>query len=281
MKKWTIFLLCLFLAGCARTYDGPTEQKRVLLCSEAAYVYGDSREVYSRTEYSYDALGNLASYHREQYDHVDAGYYEYDALGREVRRTIVEYKWFLPILDHRTVTAYDPQGNVLTEDIYSLWKHTRHEYTYNEHGDNTGVHTTGESSTIHPKERVYDGSGNISRVIWPSGGENRYFYDSEGRNIRREDWAGGGLRSSTEIRYDAEGRVVQEITGGDVTRWEYDDEAGIVSCIYPTGMMVCYHYDEFGKCVLTQTFSEDSLLIDEYRSIYGYIQVPAGKGAVS
>ena len=60
MKKLISLLLCLLLlAGCAETYDGPTESKAVLSKILTTYydpTGGDSQ--YSRTDYAYDIYGN-------------------------------------------------------------------------------------------------------------------------------------------------------------------------------------------------------------------------------
>lgn len=279
MKKLLSILLCLLLlAGCAETYDGPTELKRVLDSTEEVHI-GQDGEVYYEVweDYSYDIYGNLAQtvskVNGEPSLRTVYRYYEDGSM-----KSMTQYDlsgWFPRLILHGSYT-YDDQGRQTGLVQWSGLKRTEQTTVYddenrtvttifegattvvqlNEEGKSLRSETTHDDGTIELIEHEYRGNTHINRYYRNGELEKVYenTYDDQGREL-----------SWTEI-VDGERELIWRIEYGDGYEKKYYEA---MERVITTG----YNEDGTVKAVV-ETDENDQLT---RRVIYRYtdIQVPA------
>ncbi|WP_423230880.1 polymorphic toxin-type HINT domain-containing protein [Acetivibrio saccincola] len=222
----------------------------------------------NRTEYEYDAFGNLilvryadGTTEKSTYDAEGretsstdrlgrTTRYEYDKLGRLIKTinpdgSCVENEYdplgrIISVKDERgnvTKYKYDEVGNT-TEVIDALGNVTKYEYDKN--GNRTKmIDANGNVITFE-----YDSDNNPVRTIFPDGTYTSYEYNSIGQKISERDQAG----LITVYEYDAAGRVTKVIDPlGNETCFEYDAKGNRISQTDANGNKVRFEYDKIGN----------------------------------
>ncbi|MCD8361529.1 MAG: sigma-70 family RNA polymerase sigma factor [Lachnospiraceae bacterium] len=188
--------------------------------------YEEVAEVSNRTEYSYDANGNLLSE------------IEYDSAGQ----TNYSYTW-----------EYDADGNQITE-VYMMYYSgdfllsDTAEYSYDENGNRIAEYNTQKDSSYSETSShctyEYDSYGNIIKQNYY--GETRsstveylYTYDENG-NILSKETVDGEETSTRSYTYDENGLLLsetEELYGEtELITYTYDENGNMASCISYYGM---------------------------------------------
>lgn len=283
MKKLLAIVLCLLLlAGCAETYDGPTELKSVLASTEES-CYDDESSIYEylRTKYSYDVHGRLA--------------------------VAVTFRNDEPSL--RTVYRYYEDGSRKSETQYDLtgwfpWPTLHAKYTYDDQGRQTslvqwnGLDKTEQTTTYDDEDRT------VTTEF--TGGRTVLLLDEEGRPLRSETVFDDGNTELRENTYQDRVTISRFYRNGELnTVWEYtcDDQGRDLEWYetrdgerkliwryeYDKGHDIC-HYESIGRTIITgynedgtvkAIWEEDETGGRTRRVIYRYteIRVPAEEGA--
>gem|GEM_PF-1404297 len=230
--------------GTTYEYDGVGNLIRATTPDGATnYVYDkDNRLIkvttpeWNVTEYFYDALGRLTE-ERYQYgslvpDRGDRIFYEYDANGNLTRVTdannsfsatpkFTSYEY--DALD-RLTRVTDPEGNVQSIR-YATWEQFPTTFTTDPNEDTTRV--------------VYDGNGNIIRILDARGKETLFLYDM--------------LDRVTQM-IDADGKS---------TYYEYSEMGYVTKVTKPTGGVFGMEYNE-GGLLTRETDPYDHEILREY-----------------
>jgi len=307
MKKLlSLLLAAVLLAGCAPTYDGPTETRWVItesVTEQHSSVTGFIQE--ERTLYAYDLYGNLV----QTLEYFNG------------KKTI------------KTVYAYDNQGNLLTETEYAVaglfprrnWQRT---YTYDDRGrllsdssdigshylytydDATGQRTTTVDGTLTEEAQLapdgtllwkkeFDRSGWVrteytrdrdgkvlaEQVTDSTGARYEVYFerDSHGEYIR--SWrVENGVETELyrqEYEYDDRGRMVRlfKIEDGvrrESSRREYLDDYGSYTTYREGKPSHTVIYDEYGHEIERLHYFDDSGQVGiRQETTWSAIQVPA------
>ncbi len=273
MKRCLLLALCLLLlTGCAQSYDGPMEEKRVLLREEHASFSGDTRRITHTSEYQYDLYGNQVL--------IGVGNSSvkitYDDQGRQIRCT----NGSIPFFSTRQSYTYDDQGRLLTETYRPVRFWYGYTYTYQyEERKQTMTLTNWLGMVRYTEETYYDAAGNTLRQVlneW----EYHYTYDDQGHMLTARSYWNGEPETLNEYTYDDQGRLIQDVcttlsraSATEITRVEYDDVQGTVTTTTGTDRTVEY-YNEFGERYRISTYKDDELTLETLFH-YGTIQVAA------
>ncbi|WP_188282646.1 FG-GAP-like repeat-containing protein [Streptomyces sp. CBMA29] len=208
------------------------------------------------TSYTYDDNGNVLTV-TDALNHVTT--YGYDKFNRQVSVTGPDNKV--------TRTEYDKAGNV-SATIDPAQNKT--SYTYD--GANRLASMTSPRGNVAGADKAkftttfgYDGSGNRTRTVDPSGAETVTAYDALNRVISVTD----GLDHTTKTSYDGNGNIAtttdarnkvtkftyddadRQLTSTDpllkVTRDGYDAAGNHVSQTSPLGFVTSWTYDLDGR----------------------------------
>ncbi|MCB1132942.1 MAG: RHS repeat protein, partial [Verrucomicrobiae bacterium] len=221
----------------------------------------------NRTNYSYDAKGNLlATTYADQSVESLAGYdaaglpasltnrrgqtstFTYTPQGQIARRTLAEGD----IADFE----YDARGNLIrvTEQPPSgPQKVTTYDYTPATDGDRLRKVSYPNGGWV---EYFYDANGRRSRMVDSAGGDTRYEYDDAGRLWKLHDSADAAI---VEYLYDEVGRLRRINKGnGTYTTYQHDAAGQILLLINhaPDGSedsSFGYTYDERGRRIRMET----------------------------
>lgn len=220
MKKLIALILSLLLlTGCTAAYDGPTESVWVVTEQSTTFYSTRFPELESaRTIYSYDSRGNQVlsqSYTNDQLDWVYKS--RYDDRGNLISRTAWYHAGLIPYPLSRTRYTYDAQNRPLTTIYRNFFfvKTGSDIYTYDDE-----LHTVHWDGTHDTQTKYLDEKGNILRTVTfsePAGMEIEtvYEYDALGRNIKISNYYDGVLSTTTELRYDEDGRLLESAIWGD------------------------------------------------------------------
>lgn len=282
MKKFIILVLSvLLLAGCAETYDGPTEG--VLRLTE---YYVSSRYYFSeetsekRTTYAYDVHGN-----RVQETHYDEGELtgirklRYDDRGNEISETVWDYSGWIPYIDRRVKQTYDDRDRVLTYTNYDMWGRKTGEstYTYDDEANTTRWENGDGDWVIY----YYDEDGRHLRSVTRDGYETVYSYDERGNRIGWVDTKDGVLFGAYEAGFDEQNRQIwgkrydenrQMISQ---TAYSYEDGEQTVTIGKTDGGKRVEYYAEDGRLELVEDYDSRGELTMIQHYIYREIRVPA------
>lgn len=281
MKKLLAIVLCLLLlAGCASTYDGPTELRSVLDSREETYMDGNGN-VYQTvwTEYSYDIYGNVAQTVESSND-------------EPTERTVYRY---YEDGSQKSVTTYDLTG-------WFPWPTLHASYTYDEQGRQTKL-VQWEGLEKWEQVTTYDDENNIVTTVFDGGVTIRYpdenrtetTYDSGVTERMESEYRGqthitryyrdGELYAEYENTYDEQGRYLAwyEVTGGQrelIWRNEYGEDYEI--CYYESiGSIITTGYNEDGTIKAIVETDENGNITRRVIYRYTEIRIPAEEGATT
>ena len=287
MKKLISLLLCiLLLAGCAATYDGPTEAKPMLTeyTVDHYYTLFDWEEIQytSRTVYAYDIYGNRVremEYRDNELQSITN--LKYDDRGNCISRTIWDHSGWLPKFDGRFEEAYDDRNRQLSHAYYDFWGRMESGswYTYDDeartrtwHNDMNSIQTT-----------WYDENGNEVRQVSEEY-ETLYQYDDRGNRTGWQSFKDGQPFDRYEARYDDQNR---QIWGGyydadgnlsNQTEFVYDDQMHTKTTLKKDGGRRIEYYHADGMPHMIEDYSAEGKLTMLQRYYYRDIQVPAEGG---
>lgn len=282
-KLFPLLLALLLLAGCAVTYDGPTEEKPMLTEWTVTHYYNtpgwEQEPDTSRTLYAYDIHGNMARSMEYQADKLHSvSNYRYDDRGNVISQTTWDHSGWFPKFHDRTEQTYDGQDRCLSYVSCNFWGGQEYGSWYS-YDDTQGIcicrdengevlqttwydemgneirHVSGNSETVYE----YDDRGNCTRWVSYTDGvpdlRYEYRYDDQGRQV----WGG---------RYDADGKLVSEF------EYAYDDEANTMTYTRPDGWVRCEYYNADGQTVLIEDYDEEGRLSMVQRHTYQNIRIP-------
>ena len=283
MKKLFPMLLAILLAGCAQTYDGPTEAKPVLTeyTIDHYYSYFETEELHYTTRYlhAYDIYGNLVrSMEYRDGELISITKRKYDDRGNEISRTVWDHSGWLPRYDGRTEQTYDDQNRQTSYIHYNFWgrQDSGSWYTYDDEArTRTWKNDTGDTQTTW-----FDENGNELRQV--SGEyETIYHYDDRGNRTGWESYQNGQPFDRYEARYDD---LDRQIWGGrydangtltSQTEYVYDDEQGIKTYYKNDGGRRVEYFHGDGRPHMIEDYDADGKLTMLQRYYYQDILVPA------
>lgn len=306
MKKIAAFFLCiLLLAGCAQSYDGPTETEYVLTETALVQYWTDGRVfTFHRTGYTYDIHGNLAQ--EIEYgvdDPILKTVYTYDDRGNRIEAQRYNPSgWFSKPVG-RTEYTYDEQDRLIREVREDLGEISEFSYTYDDEAntlttrspDGVLVEYYDENGFVVHREytgelenwwaaytRRPDGEPLTQRGSDSTGAEYelRWDYDDQGRLAEMRRWEAGELNYHYQYEYDNQGRQVRTIEvldGGkaELTRREYNDIQRSMT-IYNRGEKShTIFYDADGREIERLEYADDGTVGMRTTWTYTAIQVPA------
>jgi YD repeat-containing protein len=217
-----------------RTFDADNNVLTETVITRDLNAAGNSVEVKSKTEWTYDAKGNklskkdpLGNVYRWTYNSRGQVLTETDALGNTATYT------------------YSPSGNLLsTKDaLGNIIK-----YNYDIRGNLLKITDATNNSTNF----TYNAAGDVTNLEDASGNKASYLYDSNG-NMKRETMTvktpTGQQEFVTEWTYNNEGQI-ESITQGDRTI-TYEYSAGRQSASIENNRRTEYRYNSEGKLVET------------------------------
>lgn len=156
----------------------------------------------------------------------------------------------LPVLiteqGRSTAYSYDGMGNKLSETVTDTQSGVARSqrWTYNAKGLAETM-TDFRGGVWH---YTYDAAGNRINTRDPLGRNTSATHDAAGRVLTLTE--PGGL--TTSYQYDARGRLVQQIRGGEMTRYTYTPAGQLQSVVEPNGYQVSYSYDAAQRLVAVQ-----------------------------
>ena len=229
-------------------YDGSGRNTAIIdpYGNKFTYKYDSRNRLVSKgIEYNYSNIKGSSTIEK----------YTYDELNN---RTSVsrEYK-----IEEKSV--YDERGQ-LVERIDEEGNSTK--YTYDKAGHMTSVKDALGNVTSYE----YDEVGNVIKITDPKGNNYCYTYDSMsrltsktnslGKTCTYEYDAAGNITRSTDYsgnvtvnEYDSFGRIIKADVSGEVTTYDYKDEAGneapYVARITNKEGTISYKYDDFGRLI--------------------------------
>ena len=284
MKKLIALALCiLLLAGCAKTYDGPTQTVPRLTeyTVDHYYAFFDWEEQHysNRTVYAYDIYGNRVRYMEYRDDELQSvTNLKYDDRGNEISRSDWDHSGWLPKYEGRTEQTYDEQNRLTSCIHYDFWgsQDSASFYTYDDEArTRVWKNDSGDTQTTW-----FDENGNEIRQV--SGEyETVYRYDDRGNQIGWESYQNSQLIDRYEARYDDQDRQVwggRYDAAGNLTsqtEYVYDDEQGMMTYHKNDGGRRVEYYHGDGRPHMIEDYDADGKLTMRQRYYYRDIQVPA------
>ena len=250
-------LAILLLTGCgAAVYDGPTKSAWVLAEDHTTYYDPDTGETHTTLEtYSYDSYGNqirCCSYEGDKLMYESR--YTYDDQYNCLREVTYERFWRFLLPTSRTYCTYDDLGQSLSTIYRNGFgiKTGEEHFTRDEEANTITWDSTYDTQTIY-----FDENGDAVRTVTlskPAGIQTETIeeYDELGRSIKTVEYMDGDLFSTTEYRYDDEGRLAEltscgssgQILSGFTMLYEentvttlYRDGSKQVETLRPDGLM--------------------------------------------
>ncbi|MBW7475892.1 hypothetical protein K0T92_14190 [Paenibacillus oenotherae] len=189
------------------------------------------------TSYAYDAAGNISS---KLLPNGFKTVYEYDALSR------LTY-----------LKDYDKTGNIVNSYGY-VYDAVGNRLTMERKRSNDRI-----GKLIDETEGItqykYDKLNQLIQVQKPSRMVEKYFYDTLGNRIRKENWLTGALfQSATNYKYDNQNRLTridgkdEIVTGALVNKpvsLDYDERGNLVKAVSGGKILSQYEYDTTNRMV--------------------------------
>ena len=186
------------------------------------------------TDYGYDALDHLTSVDHHLGAAASFESFQYTLSPSEQRVSVRE------VDGRRTDWTYDEAYRLIHEKVANPSGTTISElaYAYDQDGNRTSTTANGvttlyqynqldQLTSAGPAQYTYDGRGNLVRVADPSG-TTTYSYDAANRLTR----AAPAGRPAATYAYDADGRMIQETSGGTVRNLAWDETSAYGDVIY-------------------------------------------------
>jgi len=228
-----------------RTYDADNNVLTETVITSELNAAGNSVEVKSKTEWTYDNRGNKLT----QKDALgNVSQWTYNSRGQILTET--------DALGNSASYIYSPSGNLLsTKD--AVGNVTR--YSYDTRGNILSI----TDATNNTTRFQYDASGNVTNLEDSSGNKATYTYDSNGNMLRETMKLAtpiGEKEFVTEWTYNNEGQI-KSITQGDRTV-TYEYEVGRQSVSIENNRRTEYRYNSQGN--LVETIYPDDTLNSNY-----------------
>ncbi len=285
MKK-LICLCLLLLAGCAATYDGPTEAKPMLTeyTVDQYYSFFDGEVIHhtNRIVYAYDIYGNrVREMEYQDGELTEVTNMKYDDRGNEISRTDWDRSGWLPKLSNRTRQTYDAQSRILTYETLNFWGRVV-SGSYYSYDDEARTRTYRNESGEILQITWFDEQGNDIRQT-AGEYETVYEYDDRGNCIGWQSYKDGKPYDRYEADYDEQDRQVRgrryDAAGNltSETEYVYDEELSTKSYSKNDGgrRVETYHAD--GRLHAVEDYEADGSLTMLQRYYYQDILVPASQ----
>lgn len=279
MKKLIAIVLCLLLlAGCAETYDGPTELKSVRDSREENYMDEDGN-IYETLweEYSYDIHGRLATVIETRDDEPTLRtvyrYYEDGTRKSETQYDLTG--WFPRMILHAKYT-YDDQGRQTSLVQWHGWEKMEQFTTYDDENHTVTTEFTGGRTIAYLDE---EGRGLRSETVYDSGRTELRENEFQGQTTITRWYLNGELDTMWEYTYDEQGRLLTWYETKDgkrelVQSWEYGE--GCEICYdETTGEATTTGYNDDGTVKAIVETDENDQIIRHVIYRYTDIRVPA------
>ena len=242
MKKiFSLLLVILLLAGCAETYDGPTEEIFVVSATRTSH-YGFTEEdtLYHQTDYSYDIYGN-------QVMELEYGIRFHDEEAE-------------PHL--KTLRTFDEHGNITRQRQYAVSglipkKLVDIRYEYDEKGRMT-AHLD-QMQEQYSWTAVYDDEARTMTCTYPHA-VSVSFFDEHGNTVRQETTFQNGETSSIIFEFRADGQRISarydETGGTTLFTYAYDDQGRLLTVTETTdsGTREIVRYEYQDDCTIQYNF---------------------------
>lgn len=285
MKKLIALILSiLLLAGCgAAVYDGPTVTQWVLAEDRTTHYDPDTGETHTTLDtYSYDSYGNQVrwcSYDGDELIYEDR--YTYDDQGNCLREVTYERFWRFLLPTSRTYCTYDELGRSLGTVYRNGFgiKTGEEHFTRDDEANTVTWDSTYDTQTIY-----FDENGDAVRTVTrskPAGilTETVEEYDELGRSIKTVEYVDGDLFSTTEYRYDDEGRMVELTSYGSngqiLSGFTMFYEENTVTTLYRDGYKQVETLRPDGLVQTVENYSPAGELRSKSEYTYTQIQIPA------
>ncbi len=285
MKKLiALSLAILLLTGCtAAVYDGPTVTQWVLAEEHTTHYDPDTGETHTTLDtYSYDSCGNQVRWCSYEGDELTyEARYTYDDQGNCLREVTYERFWLFLLPTSRTYCTYDDQGRTLGT-IYrnGLGIKTGEEhFTRDDEANTLTWDSTYDTQTIY-----FDENGDVIRtetLSKPAGilTETVDEYDELGRTIKTVEYMDGDLFSTTEYRYDNEGRLAEMTSYGRngqiLSGFTMLYEDNTITTLYRDGHKQVETLRPDGRLHTEELYSSTGKLRRQSEYTYKPIQIPA------
>ena len=181
-------------------------------------------------EYSYDAVGNIASI-RTQSREIGYGY------NAESQLTSVSENGVL-VVSYR----HNAIGKQIETTFASGASQARDYNATNQLTSITDRFSDGDTQTTIYS---YDGNGNISNVEFSNGDSQSFEYDSLNR-LTNETAVSEGTTTVTEYTYDAGGNRRTKVVDGEVTSYSHNENGQLIQSVSAEGTRT-YEYDDNGN----------------------------------
>ena len=285
MKKLLALILSLLLlAGCApAVYDGPTESAWVVTETHITFYYPDTGETWTQDHvHSYDGFGNRARTLYYDDGKLSEEYrYSYDDRGNCIREVTWNHFWIFSWPGFRREHTYDDRDRLLTDTYRNGlgFKTGGDAYTYDDVANTVHWHDSYNSQTTY-----YDESGNVLKELFCNNTdgtrhETVYEYDDQGRNTGIISHYEGTLVSTTKMRYDDQGRLLECILYGEngavVTHDTYRYEENTVTTLDMDGYKTVETLRPDGQPEKEETYYPSGELRSRTNYTYQEIQIPA------
>lgn len=279
MKKLITIILCvLLLAGCAESYDGPTETRKILAEYEIRQYSPVDDEVWTnRSSFSYDIYGNNVRQLCYDGGELESELrWTFDERGNQISEIAIDHSGWIPLINYRMKDTYDEQGRLLTATMYDMWgrKDGGATYTYDDEANTATWRNDRGDQIIY----YYDENGREVRNVSSDGSETTFTYDERGNLTGWTSTMGGVIPESYEAGYDAQDRrlwsVLYDETGTEISRTTYDYNEAKSITKDSDGSRIDY-FDEDGDITLVETYDLDGKLTMVEQYFYRDIQVPA------
>ena len=283
MKKLLAIILCLLvLAGCAETYDGPTELKSVLASTEESH-YDVEGHVYETlwTDYSYDIYGRLAMEVTTRNDEPSLKtvyrYYEDGSM-----KSCTQYDlsgWFPRLILHAKYT-YDAQGRNTSLVQWSSWEKMEQVTTYDDEARTVTTVVDGARTVMHLDE---EGRPLRSETVFDDGTTDLQEHEYRDNSKITRCYLNGELDRVWEYSYDDQGRELEWYETKDgvrklIRRYEYGDGHDICHNEL-AGKIITTGYNEDGTVKAIRETDAQGRIIRTEINRRTDIRVPAEEGA--
>ncbi len=286
MKKLlTIFLGILLLAGCAETYDGPTEEVPMLTEYTVTQIYDipgwEGEQHTSSATYTYDIYGNrVKTMSYDEGELAEVVNMRYDDRGNVIEETRWDHSGWIPYIDRRVKRTYDEKDRQLTYTSYNMFgvEQDRSSRTYDDE-DRTSTFEGSMDRIVY----YYDENGLLLHSVGTGAAgtsETFHTYDAAGNSIGWTETLNGEPFGRGEAGYDDQNRLIwskqyneQDALYQHIT-YTYDDEAHTMTTQAKDGDIRIEYYTADGRISLIEDYNDEGELTMYQQYDYRDIRVP-------